>query len=105
MFRLLQVYCPKMFSILASTPVQLKGLDFVEWKPFVWQRSLESNNIAMMFKTVEPSGVLLYIGNETKYLIIELFRGRLMVGTHMDKCKSSWPFCKMNQLVSGFLQN
>ena len=67
-----------------STSVQFKGLDFVEWRPFTWQRSPEANKIAVMFKTVEPSGVLVYIGNETKYLIIEMFKGRLMVGAQLD---------------------
>ena len=77
------------FFVLVSVPIQLKGLDFVAWKPLAWQRSLKANDVAMMFKTIEPSGVLLFIGNETKYLIIELFRGRLMVGTQMDTSKSS----------------
>ena len=74
-------------SIAVSTSVNFKGLDYVEWTPLQMRRSSEANEIALRFKTLEPSGVLIYIGNSTNYLIVELYRGQLLVGLRLDSGK------------------
>ena len=71
-----------------STSVNFKGLDYVEWKPLLMRRSSEANEIALRFKTLEPSGVLIYIGNSTNYLVVELYQGQLLVGLRLDTGKS-----------------
>eukprot|EP00794_Sanderia_malayensis_P004632 gene4632-5239_t len=65
---------------IKSTALQLKGLDYLEWKPMRHQHSTQANNLAVRFKTLEPNGILFYIGNSTKYLTVELYNGHLIVG-------------------------
>ena len=48
------------------------------------EKSLEANEIALRFRTRELNGVLMYIGNATKYLVVELFAGKLVIGSQLD---------------------
>ncbi|XP_065062041.1 neurexin-1-like isoform X2 [Rhopilema esculentum] len=70
-----------------SNSIGFRGLDYVEWKPLPSEKSLEANEIALRFRTRELNGVLMYIGNATKYLVIELFAGKLVIGSQLDSEK------------------
>ena len=66
----------------ASQEIRVDGDDFVEYnlRSIPWLSWIKRHSLMLDFKTVHPSGLLVYIGSElgqADFLMLDLVRGKL----------------------------